>query len=109
MLWQTKFLAHESLLYGGSLAILPPPAQVKNEETNLPRSRDSESRVENAGDECDHIHHVFANLISNVAKHSKAGDEILVEAKQPEDRWRFSVIDHGTDISKLQFADRIKA
>ena len=45
-----------------------------------------------------HIHHVFFNLISNAAEHSKAGDEILVHAAKANDRVRFSVIDHGEGI-----------
>jgi NtrC-family two-component system sensor histidine kinase KinB len=45
-----------------------------------------------------HIDHVFFNLISNAAEHSKAGDEILVQAIKVSDRVRFSVIDRGEGI-----------
>ena len=45
-----------------------------------------------------HIYHVFFNLISNAAEHSKDGDEILLRAAKINDRVRFSVIDHGEGI-----------
>jgi signal transduction histidine kinase len=44
------------------------------------------------------IHHVFANLVSNAAKHSKPGDQVLIEAKQGTGGVLFSVIDHGPGI-----------
>jgi signal transduction histidine kinase len=44
------------------------------------------------------IHHVFANLVSNAAKHSKPGDEVLIEAKPGTSGVLFSVIDHGPGI-----------
>ncbi len=52
------------------------------------------------------IHHVFSNLISNAAKHSKFGDTILVAAKERNGAVRFSVTDSGPGIPK-EFQDRI--
>jgi NtrC-family two-component system sensor histidine kinase KinB len=46
------------------------------------------------------IHHVFSNLISNAAKHSKFGDTILVAAQQVHSSIRFSVADNGPGIPK---------
>ena len=48
----------------------------------------------------DQLSHVFSNLISNAAKHSPAGEEILVAARVEGDRRavRFSVTDHGPGI-----------
>jgi NtrC-family two-component system sensor histidine kinase KinB len=45
------------------------------------------------------IGHVFSNLISNAAAHSKPGDEILIAAKPQNGSVRFSVTDHGPGIS----------
>ena len=42
--------------------------------------------------------HVFSNLISNAAKQSKAGDEILIAADKRNGGVRFSVIDQGPGI-----------
>ncbi len=42
--------------------------------------------------------HVFSNLISNAAKHSKAGDEIIIAADERNGSVRFSVIDHGPGV-----------
>ncbi len=44
------------------------------------------------------IGHVFSNLISNAAKHSKPGDEIIIAADERNGSVRFSVIDHGPGI-----------
>ena len=44
------------------------------------------------------IGHVFSNLISNAAVHSKPGDEILIAAKPQNGSVRFSVTDHGPGI-----------
>jgi NtrC-family two-component system sensor histidine kinase KinB len=52
------------------------------------------------------IHHVFSNLISNAAKHSKSGAEILVEVKRIANRVRFSVIDQGPGIP-LEYQPRV--
>jgi NtrC-family two-component system sensor histidine kinase KinB len=46
------------------------------------------------------IHHVFSNLISNAAKHSKFGDTIVVAAKPRKGFVRFSVADSGPGIPK---------
>jgi two-component system, NtrC family, sensor histidine kinase KinB len=46
------------------------------------------------------IHHVFSNLISNAAKHSKFGDTIVVAAEQQKGFIRFSVADNGPGIPK---------
>jgi two-component system, NtrC family, sensor histidine kinase KinB len=46
------------------------------------------------------IHHVFSNLISNAAKHSKLGDTIVVGAEERGGSVRFSVIDNGPGIPK---------
>jgi signal transduction histidine kinase len=45
------------------------------------------------------IAHVFTNFVSNALKHSKPGDEILLEAKERNGCVRFSVIDHGPGIA----------
>jgi two-component system, NtrC family, sensor histidine kinase KinB len=44
------------------------------------------------------IDHVFSNLISNAARQSKAGDEIVIAADERNSGVRFSVIDHGPGI-----------
>jgi two-component system, NtrC family, sensor histidine kinase KinB len=44
------------------------------------------------------IAHVFSNFISNAVKHTKAGEEIVLRAKNVEGKVRFSVIDHGPGI-----------
>ena len=48
----------------------------------------------------DQLSHVFSNLISNAAKHSPAGEEIVVSARSAEEgrAVRFSVTDHGPGI-----------
>jgi two-component system, NtrC family, sensor histidine kinase KinB len=46
------------------------------------------------------IHHVFSNLISNAAKHSKFGDTIVVTAQPRKGFVRFSVADNGPGIPK---------
>jgi NtrC-family two-component system sensor histidine kinase KinB len=46
------------------------------------------------------IHHVFSNLISNAAKHSKFGDTIVVAAAPRKGFVRFSVADTGPGIPK---------
>ncbi len=52
------------------------------------------------------IHHVFSNLISNAAKHSKPGTEIVIEAKRIGNRVRFAVIDQGPGIP-LEYQPRV--
>src|SRR3982075_1385035 len=44
------------------------------------------------------IHHVFSNLTSNAAKHSKFGDTIVVAAEPRKGFVRFSVADSGPGI-----------
>ncbi len=46
------------------------------------------------------IGHVFSNLISNAAKHSKPGDEIIISAARDDhnEGVRFAVTDHGPGI-----------
>ena len=48
----------------------------------------------------DQLSHVFSNLISNAAKHSPPGEEIVVAARAEEEgrAVRFSVTDHGPGI-----------
>ena len=48
----------------------------------------------------DQLSHVFSNLISNAAKHSRPGEEITVAARSEQNARsvRFSVIDHGPGI-----------
>jgi NtrC-family two-component system sensor histidine kinase KinB len=52
------------------------------------------------------IGYVFSNLISNAAKHSKRGDEIVVAANQLNGKVRFSVTDHGLGIP-AEFQSRL--
>ena len=52
------------------------------------------------------IHHVFSNFVSNAARFSKAGDKIVLSAKQVGKMVRFSVQDHGPGISK-EFQSRV--
>ena len=48
------------------------------------------------------IGHVFSNLISNAAVHSKPGDEILIAANFQNGSVRFSVTDHGPGVPEYQ-------
>jgi signal transduction histidine kinase len=52
------------------------------------------------------IGHVFSNLISNAALHSKPGDEIIVGANQKDGQVRFFVTDHGPGIA-AEFQPRL--
>ncbi|MBV9671521.1 MAG: HAMP domain-containing protein [Verrucomicrobia bacterium] len=52
------------------------------------------------------IGHVFSNLLSNAAKHSKAGQEVVLSAKSNGKVVRFTVADHGPGIPQ-QFQNRI--
>jgi signal transduction histidine kinase len=52
------------------------------------------------------IHHVFSNFVSNAARFSKAGDKIVLSAKQVGKTVRFSVLDHGPGISR-EFQSRV--
>jgi signal transduction histidine kinase len=44
------------------------------------------------------IAHVFSNFVSNAVKHTKAGEEIILSARNHEGNVRFAVIDHGPGI-----------
>jgi two-component system, NtrC family, sensor histidine kinase KinB len=44
------------------------------------------------------IAHVFTNFVSNAVKHTKAGEEIFLRAKNQDGNVRFSVIDRGPGI-----------
>ena len=44
------------------------------------------------------IAHVFSNFVSNAVKHTKAGEEIVLRAKNQDGNVRFSVIDRGPGI-----------
>lgn len=52
------------------------------------------------------ISHVFSNFVSNAAKYSRPGEEILLAAKRDEEGVRFSVTDHGPGIP-LQYQPRM--
>jgi two-component system, NtrC family, sensor histidine kinase KinB len=52
------------------------------------------------------IRHVFSNLVSNAAKHSEPGSEILIRAKRSGEGIRFSVIDRGNGIP-LEYQSKI--
>ncbi|MEA3208620.1 MAG: two-component system, NtrC family, sensor histidine kinase KinB [Chthoniobacter sp.] len=44
------------------------------------------------------IAHVLTNFVANAAKHTKAGEEIVLRAKNVDGKVRFSVIDRGPGI-----------
>jgi signal transduction histidine kinase len=46
------------------------------------------------------INHVFSNFVSNAARFSKPGEEVLLSAKTVGKAVRFSVLDHGPGIPK---------
>jgi signal transduction histidine kinase/HAMP domain-containing protein len=52
------------------------------------------------------IGHVFSNLVSNAARHSKPGEDVVLSAKPIGKSVRFSVLDHGPGIPK-EFQSRI--
>ena len=52
------------------------------------------------------IAHVFSNFVSNAVKHTKAGEEIVLAARNQDGQVRFSVIDHGSGIP-LQYQSRL--
>jgi two-component system, NtrC family, sensor histidine kinase KinB len=52
------------------------------------------------------IGHVFSNLISNAAAHSKPGDEIIIAANLQNGSVRFAVTDHGPGIP-AEFQSRL--
>jgi signal transduction histidine kinase len=52
------------------------------------------------------ISHVFSNFVSNAARFSKPGEEIVLSVKQIGKTVRFSVLDHGPGIAK-EFQSRV--
>jgi NtrC-family two-component system sensor histidine kinase KinB len=52
------------------------------------------------------IGHVFSNLVSNAARHSMPGKDVVLSAKPIGKNVRFSVLDHGPGIPK-EFQSRI--
>ena len=52
------------------------------------------------------IGHVFSNFVSNAARFSKAGEEIVLSVKPVGKAVRFSVLDHGPGIAK-EFQSRV--
>jgi len=52
------------------------------------------------------IGHVFSNFVSNAARFSKAGDEVVLSVKAVGQSVRFSVLDHGPGIPK-EFQPRL--
>ncbi len=52
------------------------------------------------------IHHVFSNFVSNAARFSKPGEDIVLAVKSVGKTVRFSVLDHGPGIPK-EFQPRV--
>ena len=52
------------------------------------------------------INHVFSNFVSNAARFSKAGEDVVLSVKTAGKMVRFSVIDHGPGIPK-EFQQRV--
>lgn len=52
------------------------------------------------------ISHVFSNFITNAAKHSPRGEEVVVQARRHEGGVRFAVIDKGKGIAP-QYQQRV--
>jgi signal transduction histidine kinase len=52
------------------------------------------------------IGHVFSNFVSNAARFSKPGEDVVLSVKQIGKAVRFSVLDHGPGIAK-EFQPRI--
>lgn len=67
---------------------------------------EAETDLEPVAVDVQQIRHVFSNLISNAAKHSQPGSEILLRAKRTGDGIRFSVIDQGGGIP-LEYQSKI--
>ena len=57
------------------------------------------AELPNVAVDAQQIAHVFSNFISNAVKHTKAGEEVLLAAKNHGGGVRFSVIDHGPGIA----------
>jgi NtrC-family two-component system sensor histidine kinase KinB len=68
---------------------------------------DVESALPDVLVEPQQIFHAFSNLISNAAKYTRAGEEIVIAAQRDRDGGvRFSVTDHGPGIP-LQYQPRM--
>ena len=68
---------------------------------------DVESALPDVAVEAQQIAHVFSNFVSNAAKYSRAGEEIVIAARRDRDGGvRFSVTDHGPGIP-LQYQPRM--
>jgi two-component system, NtrC family, sensor histidine kinase KinB len=52
------------------------------------------------------INHVFSNFVSNAARFSKPGEDIVLSVKPVGKTIRFSVLDHGPGIPK-EFQQRV--
>jgi two-component system, NtrC family, sensor histidine kinase KinB len=52
------------------------------------------------------IGHVFSNLVSNAARHSMPGEDVVLSAKPIGKSVRFSVLDHGPGVPR-EFQSRI--
>jgi NtrC-family two-component system sensor histidine kinase KinB len=52
------------------------------------------------------IGHVLSNLVSNAARHSRPGEDVILSAKPIDKSVRFSVLDHGPGIPQ-EFQPRI--
>jgi signal transduction histidine kinase len=69
-------------------------------------SVDCDESLPEVGVEESRIAHVFSNFITNAAKHSPRGEEIILKASAHEDGVRFAVIDKGEGIPQ-QFQSRL--
>lgn len=67
---------------------------------------DIDEALPDVGVEPPQIAHVFSNFITNAAKHSPRGEQIVVQAKKHEGGVRFSVIDRGSGIAP-QYQGRV--
>ncbi|HYZ73551.1 MAG TPA: ATP-binding protein [Chthoniobacterales bacterium] len=67
---------------------------------------EAEPDLEPVAVDAQQIRHVFSNLVSNAAKHSQPGSEILIRAKRSGEGIRFSVIDRGNGIP-LEYQSKI--
>ncbi|MGB8354645.1 MAG: ATP-binding protein [Chthoniobacteraceae bacterium] len=65
-----------------------------------------DEELPNVGVEERQITHVFSNLITNAAKHSPLGEQVLVQARKHEGGVCFSVVDKGPGIP-LQYQSRV--
>jgi len=84
-----------------------------NELVDLAEARDArlkpevEAGLPEVAVEPQQIFHVFSNFVSNAAKYSRPGEEILIAARRDSDGGvRFSVTDHGPGIP-LQYQPRM--